>query len=187
MAIPDKWKRFLDEVVGVFGPGGPRVRPMVAADLREVLRIVRLHDSDDARAAQDYFAHYKPGVGEYEAVQHFVLEDPTATRRDGGTGRVVGVSGYHIDEGGEAAGIYWLGWTYVNPYFRGRGYGAQLLHVVFEHVRRFGARKLYLTTSSLPKFEAAVGFYQRHGFAEEGRLRDFYCDGEHQLILGVKL
>lgn len=176
VAIPDKWRRFLEELVG----NGPRIRPMGPDDVREVVRIVRLHDSDDGRAARAWFEDPHRFDAPYEDARHFVLIDPTEQR-------IVGVSGYGRDSSREVAGVYWLGWTYVNPYFRGRGYGARLLHVVIEHVRRFGARKLYLSTSSLESFADAVAFYRRMGFVEEGRLRDFYRDGEDQLLMGLRL
>lgn len=176
MAIPDKWRQFLEELVGT----GPRIRPMEPGDVREVVRIVRLHDSDDAKAAEHYFRDTERFDVPYDEARHFVLLDPVERR-------IVGVSGYGRDRSREVAGVYWLGWTYVNPYFRGRGFGARLLHVVVEHVRRFGARKLYLSTSTLESFRAAVGFYERVGFVEEGRLRDYYRDGEDQLIMGLRL
>lgn len=162
----------------LFGSEGPEIRPMVESDLEEVLRIIRLHDSDDYRAAKRSFAHVDWDADPQYA-QHFVLVDEAENR-------VVGVSGYYIDDL-EAQGIYWLGWTYVNPYFRGKGHGGRLLHFVMRTVKRFGSRKLYLSTSDLPAFEAAVSFYKKYGFQEEGRFLDYYCDGESKLVLAVTL
>lgn len=156
----------------------PHVRPMRRSDLDEVLRIIRLHDSDDYQSARHAFAPERFSMPE-DVTQHFVLEDPQEQR-------VVAVSGYFIDDD-EAQGIYWLGWTYVNPFFRGRGYGKVLMRHVEERLLFMRARKLYLSTSSLEKYQGAVGFYNKCGFIEEARLRDYFRPGEHKLILAKTL
>lgn len=176
MNIPEKWQKFLKTLIG----GGPVVRPMRREDIDEVVRIIRLHDSDDGKAAQQFFDRGRPFDAPYEQSQHFVVTDPEVER-------VVGVSGYNTDSSPETSGIYWLGWTYVNHHFQGKGYGARLMHVVIEHVRRMGGRKLYLDTSSLEKYSGAVRFYERFGFREEGRLVDYYQEGDHKLIMGLRL
>ena len=158
--------------------GGPQLRRMEAGDLDEVLRIIRLHDSDDARAARVAFSQTR--FDDPEAVgMHVVVLDPVERR-------IVGVSGYYVDDL-EARGIYWLGWTYVNPFSRGKGYGKLLMEFVIKTLEHLNARKLYLSTSSLPKYDEAVGFYKRFGFVEEGRLVDFFRAGEHKLIMGRPL
>ena len=162
----------------VFGRGGPQVRLMDQRDLDEVLRMIRLHDSDDYKAAKASFAETRFDAPE-QVTAHFVVIDPEERRP-------VGVTGYYIDDL-EARGLYWLGWTYVNPFFRGKGFGGVLMEFVLEAVRELGGRKIYLSTSSLESYATAVGFYKRYGFVEEGRLLDYYNDGEHQLILGRRL
>lgn len=171
----DDLKRFAQRVMG---EGGPEIRQMSAADLDEVLRLIRLHDSDDYKAAKQSFRHTRFDEP-LDAIGHFVLIDPEERRP-------VAVCGYYIDDL-EAQGVYWLGWTYVNPFFRGRGYGGVLMEFVLQSLQSMGARKCFLSTSSLPKYETAVGFYKRYGFAIEGRLIDFYAPGEDQLIMGVNL
>lgn len=162
----------------VLGKGGARIRVMRPDDLDEVLRMIRLHDSDDYKAAKQSFAQTRFDMPQH-ITAHFVIIDPEENRP-------VGVSGYYLDDL-EARGLYWLGWTYVNPFFRGRGLGGKLMRFVLEAVREAGGRKIYLSTSSLESYATAVGFYERHGFIEEGRLLDYYADGEHQLIMGKHL
>lgn len=157
---------------------GPEIRLMRPDDLDEVLRLIRLHDSDDYKAAKASFAHtdfHAP----LEHIAHAVLLDPQERRP-------VAVSGYYVDDL-EAQGVYWLGWTYVNPFFRGKGYGGAVMEWVLGALQHIQARKCFLSTSSLPKYQGAVGFYQRYGFVTEGRLKDFYAPGEDQLIMGVDL
>ena len=54
-------------------------------------------------------------------------------------------------------------------------------------VRSFGARKLYLSTSDLPEYADAVRFYEKYGFKEEGRLVDYFREGEAKIIMGVEV
>lgn len=173
--IPDDWVQFARDI---FGPGSPEIRKMRRDDVDEVLRIIRLHDSDDYRAAKRSFAHTSFDEAQ-DTAAHFLLIDPDE-------GRPIGVTGYYVDDL-EAKGIYWLGWTYVNPFFRGKGHGSQLLHFVIRTVKRFGARKLYLSTSDLPEYDDAVRFYERFGFRLEGRLEDYFQQGEAKLIYGLEL
>lgn len=160
------------------GGHGPEIRLMRPDDMDEVLRLIRLHDSDDYRAAKASFAHTDFNAP-LESIAHVVLMDPVENRP-------VAVSGYYVDDL-EAQGVYWLGWTYVNPFFRGKGYGGAVMEWVLTALQHVDARKCFLSTSSLPKYQAAVGFYQRYGFNTEGRLKDFYAPGEDQLIMGVDL
>ena len=162
----------------MFGDSSPEIRPMTAQDLDEVLRIIRLHDSDDWKAAKRSFDQTSFNL-DADIGAHFVLIEPEEDR-------VVGVTGYYIDDL-ESEGIYWLGWTYVNPYFRGKGYGSMLMHFVLRTLHRFGARKLYLSTSDLPEYEDAVRFYKRFDFKEEGRFVDYFREGEAKLILARKI
>lgn len=159
-------------------PSGPVIRPMRRGDLDEVLRLIRLHDSDDYQSARSAFSPERFALPE-DVTAHFVIEDPEERR-------VVGVSGYFIDDD-EAQGIYWLGWTYVNPFFRGKGIGKFLMRHVEQHVLALRARKLYLSTSSLDKYQAAVGFYKKCGFIQEAALHDYFRPGEHKLILAKSL
>ena len=155
-----------------------RLRPMEESDVDEVVRIIRLHDSDDARHARRFFNEGLPFSGAPEQ-GHLVCVEPDEER-------VVGVSGWGADLG-EGEGIYWLGWTYVNPWWQGRGAGRLLFDAVLARVRELGGRKLFVATSSLEAYSAAVRFYERNGFVEEGRLRDFHGPGEHKLIFGLPL
>ena len=160
------------------GRSASNIRLMEPADLDEVLRMIRLHDSDDYKAAKQSFDKSRFDLP-LEVSAHVVIDDPKERRP-------VGVCGYYVDDL-EARGLYWLGWTYVNPFFRGRGYGGELLEHVFGMLANFRARKIYLTTSSLPKYASAVKFYERHGFVQEGKLLDYYADGDHQLVMGCRL
>jgi ribosomal protein S18 acetylase RimI-like enzyme len=146
---------------------------MEPEDLDEALRIIGLHDTDDREAASAWFSEERTGYVALVGV-------------DEGEGRLVGLTGYAADAG-EGQDVHWLGWTYVNPWCQRRGIGQALLDEVIRGVRAAGGRKLFLETSSLGKYDPAVAFYRRNGFAEEGRLLDFYAPGEHKLLMGRAL
>ena len=146
---------------------------MVGADVDEVVRVIGLHDSDDARTARRYFEE-SPSLSDDPRYGHIVCED--------GGGQVVGVSGWGVDE--EPADVYWLGWTYVNPWSEGRGVGRLLLAAVFDRVATLGGRRLFLDTSSLSKYDRAVRFYERNGFVRQGLLQGYYGPSEHKILMG---
>ena len=51
---------------------------------------------------------------------------------------------------------------YLNPAYRGKGIGWQLMEKTFESARKFGYRQLYL--ESLPELGKAISLYERAGF-----------------------
>ena len=130
------------------------IRPMRPEDLSEVLRMIRLHDDDDYRAAQRSFAHHDPGQRP-EHGAHFVYFDPQEQRP-------LGVIGYSVDDL-EARGTYWLGWTYVNPFSRGKGIGAQLMRFNIAALRALGR-----WTGKMKRM--AADFQRRADFGLEVRL-----------------
>lgn len=143
-----------------------------------MVALIRLHDSDDAKHARRYFER-QDALSGGPARGHVVCAPA-------GQEEPIGVSGWDADEG-EGRGIFWLGWTYVNPFHEGRGAGRLLLQAVLAHVRQQAGRRMFLDTSSLPKYERAVRFYERNGFKHEGRLLDYYGPGEDQLLMGLTL
>lgn len=155
------------------------VRPMESDDVDEVTRAIRLHDTDDYEAARDVFERIEFSELPNSELGYLVGEPVDEDRP-------VGVCGWYSGDA-EARDVYWLGWTYVNPYFQGEGWGSELLEIVLETVAVYGGRKMFVATSSLEKYDDAVAFYERHGFEFEGRLSDYYNDGEDQLVYGRRL
>ena len=49
-------------------------------------------------------------------------------------------------------------------------------------MRKAGAKKIYVDTSSSDRYAGTRGFYQRMGFAEDARLPDFYGPGDSKVI-----
>jgi ribosomal protein S18 acetylase RimI-like enzyme len=153
-----------------------RIREMRKNELKRVLRFIRLHDNQDARYASRYYREYFKRWG--KGWDKVIIAEAG--------GKLAGVSGYFYDNE-EARGIYWLGYTYIHPKYRGRGVGSQLLDYVFKDLKRRQARKLFLSTSSHAIYGGAVSFYTEHGFRWEGTLKDLYGPGEDQIVMGKDL
>ena len=149
------------------------IREMRKDELKRVLRLIRMHDTRDARYAARYYRDYLRRWGRgWDKV--IVAE----------TGRkIVGVSGYFYDND-EASGVYWLGFTYVHPQYHGYGVGTQFIKYIQKDLKRRNARKLFLATSSDSIYGGAVSFYTNHGFRWEGTLKDLYGPGEDQIVMG---
>lgn len=158
-----------------------KIREMRERDLEAVLDVVESHDEEDAQAAQEYFEElFDLDDEEREEVgdQHFVALDDA--------GEVIGVGGA-MEDNEEGYGIWWLGWFYVHPDHQHQGVGAALLERSLAWAREHEGRKMYVDVSSLPEYENARRFYAKHGFSEEGRLKDYYDEGEDCLLLGRRI
>ena len=79
-------------------------------------------------------------------------------------------------------GSFDLYWIAVSPGEQGRGLGAQLYARAESAMRRAGATRIYLDTSSSDQYAPTRGFYARLGFIEQARLPDFYAHGEGKVI-----
>ncbi|MEO1061196.1 MAG: GNAT family N-acetyltransferase [Actinomycetota bacterium] len=76
------------------------------------------------------------------------------------------------------------------PDRHGSGAGTTLIEHVEAELRRLGsdtARTLIVDTSSLDDYERARSFYDRRGFAEEARIRDFYGPGDDKVTFWKRL
>lgn len=153
------------------------MRPIVAAEERDALGVIEIHDETDAAYARRYYAEYFYSKARSKD-RILVAVSPR--------NKVIGVTGYFFDVK-EPRGVFWLAWTYVHPAFRRFGVGAKLLSAVERELRAKAGRKLYLNTSSHSLYKGAIRFYLDHGFKWEGYLRDYYRKGEDVIILGKSL
>jgi ribosomal protein S18 acetylase RimI-like enzyme len=156
------------------------IRKMTESDIDEAVRIITAHEPTDGDCAARYYAEY---FGDPERTAS-ADEEPLVAVEE--TGCVVGMCGFQPDAY-FTPGIYWVSWFYVDAACRGRGVGSALLQRVVESVSAFGARKLFVDTSSDPIYGVAVELYERFGFQVEGVLTDYYQEGEDSLFLGKRL
>jgi ribosomal protein S18 acetylase RimI-like enzyme len=80
--------------------------------------------------------------------------------------------------------LYWIA---VSPCMQGRGVGKQLYHAFAESIRARGGAQVRIETSSKESYASTGGFYERLGFSIDGRLRDFYAQGDDLLIFYRKI
>ncbi|HTX20226.1 MAG TPA: GNAT family N-acetyltransferase [Bacteroidota bacterium] len=101
-----------------------------------------------------------------------------------------------VDDGGVLSGYVCLGptpatqgtfdlyWIAVTPSEQARGVGTKLLGFVEGLLRSRGGRLLVAETSSTPKYDKTRAFYEKKGFAQNARIKDYYKPGDDLVIYG---
>lgn len=80
--------------------------------------------------------------------------------------------------------VWWIG---VNPEHHGRGAGQAILAHIEREASASGARVIVIETSDQPPLARARTFYRKFGYAERGRIPDFYADGDAKVIFSRSL
>ena len=75
-----------------------------------------------------------------------------------------------------------LYWIFVDKKTHAKGIGTKLLKYVEEDIVRQGGRLFLIETSSLPSYEPTRKFYLKHHYEQAAEIRDFYADGDNQVI-----
>ena len=114
------------------------------------------------------------GRPEYET---HVLEQPDGT-----------VQGYVLfGPTPRGEGVWDLYWIAVDPLQQGQGLGQILLRFVENEVRRQAGRMLLIETSSKRSYAPTVRFYQRAGYREISRIKDFYRIEDDKVVFSKDL
>lgn len=87
----------------------------------------------------------------------------------------------------KAEGVYDLYWIAVDPGQQGRGLGRILLRFVENEVRGRGGRMLLIETSSKRSYAPTIRFYQRAGYQEISRIKDFYRIEDDKVVFSKDL
>ena len=95
-------------------------------------------------------------------------------------GRPAGFAYFALKEMTDRTWQLW--WIVVDPEVHARGIGSQLLRYVEDTIRTANGRLLLIETSQLPHYELTRRFYLKHGYEKEATVRDFYADGDDQVI-----
>jgi acetoin utilization deacetylase AcuC-like enzyme/GNAT superfamily N-acetyltransferase len=95
-------------------------------------------------------------------------------------GRLTGYACYGPIDGTD--GSFDLYWIAVSPDEQRKGLGRKVLMRAEEAMKRAGARRIYVDTSSSDKYEATRAFYRRMGYEETATLPGFYRDGDGKVI-----
>ena len=142
-----------------------RIREILLATARfsrqEVGWAMELVDLALGTAKSEYEAH----VADDQGVQGYVLFGPTPL----------------------AEGVFDLYWIAVDPMRQGKGVGQLLLRFVETEVRSRGGRMLLIETSSKRSNAPTVRFYQRAGYREISRIKDFYRIEDDKVVFSKNL
>jgi ribosomal protein S18 acetylase RimI-like enzyme len=154
------------------------IRPIEPKDrerIHEILVGVARFTEEEVRCAMELVdqALQHPERGEY--LVH-VLEDHA------------GVEGY-VCFGATpmTEGVFDLYWIAVDPRRQGQGFGQLLLRFVENEVRRARGRMLLIETSSKESYGPTLRFYQRSGYDEISRIKDFYRIEDDKVVFCKKL
>ena len=79
-------------------------------------------------------------------------------------------------------GTYDLYWIAVHPSAQVTGGGRLLLREVEDHVVAAGGRMIIVETSSRSDYDGTRRFYDRRGYREGARVRDFYAPQDDRVI-----
>lgn len=147
------------------------VEPKDRARIHEILVATARFTDDEVRSADELVDH-SLDVPRSEYLT-YVLEEP-----ESGPNRMV--QGY-VTYGAtpKTEGVFDLYWIAVDPRHQGQGFGQLLLRFVENEVRRQRGRMLLIETSSKESYAPTLRFYQRSGYDEISRIKDFYrieCD-----------
>ena len=104
-----------------------------------------------------------------------------------------GYSFYIIEEGGKMLAYscfgrvplteasYDLYWLVVDTDYQKKGLAKQLFNLTEKAVSAQGGTQLYAETSSMDNYKPATAFYQKVGFSECARQKDFYKKGDDKV------
>ena len=164
-------------------PREMKVRPAEERDrerLRQILVATARFSDEEVGWAMDLVDQSldQPNKGEYLT---YVLEEP-----DSGPNRAV--QGYVCyGPTPKTEGVFDLYWIAVDPAQQGQGFGQILLRFVENEVRRQSGRMLLIETRSRTSFEPTIRFYERSGYQEITRIKDFYRIEDDKLVFCKKL
>ena len=115
----------------------------------------------------DYIVHVleEPDSGPHKAVHGYVCYGPTPMTE----------------------GVFDLYWIAVDPRQQGLGFGQLLLRFVENEVRRQRGRMLLIETSSKESYGPTMRFYERSGYDEISRIKDFYRIEDDKVVFCKKL
>lgn len=160
-----------------------KIRPVEKKDrdrILEILVAVARFTDEEVRCAIDLVDQSlaTPEKGEY--IVH-VVEVP-----DSGEDRLV--QGYVCFGATPLTdGVFDLYWIAVDPRQQGQGLGQLLLRFVENEVRKQHGRMLLIETSSKETYGPTLRFYERSGYEEISRIKDFYRIEDDKIVFCKRL
>ena len=75
----------------------------------------------------------------------------------------------------------------VKPYLQGQGLGAELVSATEAALSDRNQRILIIDTSGTPDFAPVRTFYEKAGYVEEARIRDYWAPGDDKVTFWKRL
>jgi ribosomal protein S18 acetylase RimI-like enzyme len=160
-----------------------KIRPATLRDrdrIQEILVATARFTEEEVRCAMELvdLANEHPEKGDY--IVH-VLEEPESGPKRHVQGYVCYGPTPLTD------GVFDLYWIAVDPKQQGQGIGQLLLRFVENEVRRQRGRMLLIETSSKESYSPTMRFYERSGYDEISRIKDFYRIEDDKVVFCKKL
>lgn len=154
------------------------IRPAVERDrqrIHEILRATERFNEEEVQCAMELVDEWlaRPEKGDY--IVHVA---------DNGAG-VVGYVCFGPTP--LTDGVYDLYWIAVHPGHQGGGLGQRLLGFVEEEVQKRRGRMLLIETSSKETYAPTLRFYERSGYEEISRIKDFYRIEDDKVVFCKRL
>jgi ribosomal protein S18 acetylase RimI-like enzyme len=168
----------------VLGELSAAARPRIA----EILRASRVFSGDEIKIALELFDEgvVERGMRSAEGVSHSAFRIPHSSSDYLFLGAFTPeevLVGYACWGPTPATDRTWdLYWIAVDTALQGAGIGTILLEEVERRLVGQHARMLIAETSSRSDYAATRGFYERRGYREAARVRDFYAPGDDRII-----
>lgn len=146
------------------------LEPRHRSRVETIVRTTGVFSDAEVDVALELFDDAVPGPStDYEFVGAFLGDDP------------VGYACFGSTPGTDRTfDLYWIA---VHPDAQRTGAGAALMNEVERRLDERRARMLVIETSSRDDYAPTRRFYQKRGYLEAARLRDFYDRGDDRVVL----
>jgi ribosomal protein S18 acetylase RimI-like enzyme len=81
----------------------------------------------------------------------------------------------------------WISWLGVRNKFQGKGVEKKLLEHAIKETKKTKAKNLLVEGGTLPMFKRANNLYQKYGFKDKFKIKDYWCKGDHLIVMSKKL
>ena len=150
------------------------IRPVVAKDLADLKTVIDASELFPSDMLEDMMSDYFSNDKSQEIWLTSTIEDRTVS--------IVYSAPEKMTEG--TWNLYLIA---VHPDYQGQGIGTAMVQHVEQMLSKQGERILLVETSGLDCFAKTRSFYQRCGYEEEARIREFYQAGEDKIVFRKSL
>lgn len=81
----------------------------------------------------------------------------------------------------------WISWLGVRNKFQGKGVGKKLLEHAIKEAKYAKAKNLLVEGGTLSMFKKANNLYRKYGFVDKFKIKDYWCKGDHLIVMCKKL